>query len=320
MRHRSSVNGFVLLLAAAACGGDGGGPGPNTGATQMALQAGNNQVAEAGTDLAPLAVLVRDGANAPVPGVTVNWAVGTGGGAVSASTSVSDASGIASIVRTLGPNAGAQTTTATRSGLSGSPVTFTATATIQGATQIALSSGNNQTGLVSATLATPYAVLVRNHNNAPVQGVTVNWSTPGGCPSISPVSSQTNAAGIATADRTLCGTSGTQTAQATVAGLIGSPVTFTATAALTAASITVTNNNFGPGSETIRTGSVVTWTWNSSNVAHNVTFGATAGAPANIPNTNSGSVDRTFNSAGVFNYQCTLHAGMTGSITVVNVP
>lgn len=319
MTHRSSVTGLLLLLAAFACGGDGG-TTPNTTATQIAIQAGNNQVAPAGTALAPLQVLVRDASSAPVQGVTVNWAVGTGGGTVSATTSTSDVNGIASITRTLGPNAGTQTTTATRGGLSGSPVTFNATATIQGATQITLASGNNQTALVSATLSTPYAVLVRNHNNAPVQGVTVNWSTPAGCPAISPVSSQTDAAGIATADRTLCGTSGPQTAQAAVTGLIGSPVTFTATAALTAATITVTNNNFTPSSVTVRTGSTVTWTWNSSNVAHNVNFGGAGGAPTNIPNTTSGSVDRTFDQAGVFNYQCTLHAGMTGSVTVVNVP
>lgn len=317
VHYRSPV--LLSLLLGAACGGGDGGTTPNTSATQIAIQSGNNQVAAAGTALAPLQVIARDADDAPVEGVTVNWAAG-GGGSVSAATSVTGADGIASIVRTLGPNAGAQTTTATRSGLAGSPLTFSAVATIQGATQIALSSGNNQTGLVSGTLGAPYAVLVRNHNDTPVQGVTVNWSTPAGCPSISPASSQTDAAGIARADRTLCGTSGPQTAQAAVAGLIGSPVTFTATAALTVATITVTNNNFSPGSVTIRTGSVVTWTWNSGNIAHNVNFGGAAGAPTNIPNTSSGSVDRTFDQAGVFSYRCTLHAGMTGAITVVDVP
>jgi uncharacterized protein YjdB len=48
---------------------------------------------------------------------------------------------------------------------------------------------------------------------------------------------------------------------------------------------------------------------------HNVTFG-TAGAPANIPNTAGATVARTFNLAGSFTYQCTIHAGMTGTVIV----
>lgn len=230
MTLHSSSTSVLLLLVAAACGSDGG-TTPTTTATQIAVASGNNQVAAASTALAPLQVLLRDAADAPVQGVTVNWAAASGGGSVSAATSVSGVDGIASITRTLGPNAGTQTTTATRSGLAGSPITFSATATVQGATQIAFStappSGNNQTDTVLATLATPYAVLVRDHTNAPVAGVTVTWSALAGTITGTGV---TNASGIATATRTLGGTAGAQTAQATVAGLSGSPVGFTATA------------------------------------------------------------------------------------------
>src|SRR5512134_2129555 len=227
MAERSFSTGLVLLLAVVACGGDGG-TTPSTTATQIAIQAGDNQVAPAGTALAPLQVLVRDASSAPVQGVTVNWAVG-GGGAVSATTTVSGVDGIASITRTLGPNAGVQTTTATRAGLAGSPITFNAIATIQGATQITLAvpSGNNQTDTVLAPLGTPYAILVRDHNNTPIAGVTVTWTAPAGTIT---ATGPTNASGIATATRTLGATAGAQTAQAAVAGLIGSPVTFTGTA------------------------------------------------------------------------------------------
>lgn len=228
MTLHSSSTGVLLLIAAAACGSDSG-TTPTTTATQIAIQSGNNQVAAAGTALAPLQVLLRDAADAPVQGVTVNWAVGSGGGSVSAATSTSGADGIASITRTLGPNAGTQTTTATRSGLAGSPITFSAVATVQGATQIALAtvSGNSQTDTVLATLATPYAVLVRDHTNAPVAGVTVTWTALTGAITGTSV---TNGSGIATATRTLGGTAGAQTAQAAVTGLAGSPVGFTATA------------------------------------------------------------------------------------------
>ena len=217
----------ALAIATAACGGDGGTNQSRT-PTQIAIQSGNNQVAAAGSALAPLEVVVRDAASEPVPDVTVNWAVGIGGGSVSAPSTTTNASGVASVTRTLGANAGAHTTTATRAGLIGSPLTFSATATVQGATQMALSAGNSQTDTVLATLPTAYAVLVRDHNNQPVANVTVNWSASGG--SIAPASSQTNASGIATATRTLGDVAGNQTAQATVAGLMGSPVAFTATA------------------------------------------------------------------------------------------
>jgi plastocyanin len=48
---------------------------------------------------------------------------------------------------------------------------------------------------------------------------------------------------------------------------------------------------------------------------HNVTFSG-AGAPSGIPNTSSGTVRRTFNTAGTFDYSCTLHAGMVGTVIV----
>lgn len=413
MTLQSSSTGVLLLLAAAACGSDSGTTSTTT-ATQISIQAGNNQVAAAGTALAPLQVLLRDASNAPVEGVQVNWAVGTGGGSVSGATSTSGVDGIASITRTLGPNAGTQTTTATRSGLAGSPITFSATATIQGATQIALAvpSGNNQTDTVLATLTTPYAVLVRDQANAPKAGVTVTWSALAGGITATSV---TDGAGVATATRTLGATAGAQTAQAAVVGLSGSPVVFTATAnagnsavllktsgdggtgnvnsmvtyTVTAqdahgnakagqqidwsvvsgggsiaptnnvtaangqatgtrtlsgttgvhtaravaannqptpdtvtftttatASVAVNNNFFNPTSITIAAGSAVTWNWPASGSAsHNVTF-QTAGAPANIPNTTTGSFSRTFNTLGTFQYECTNHVGMTGSVTV----
>ena len=55
---------------------------------------------------------------------------------------------------------------------------------------------------------------------------------------------------------------------------------------------------------------------------HDVTFRPTAsgilppGTPANIPVTLHGTVDRTFNTAGVFPYDCRVHPGMSGEITV----
>lgn len=81
--------------------------------------------------------------------------------------------------------------------------------------------------------------------------------------------------------------------------------------------ISVTNNAFNPSSRTIAVGGIVTFNWNSGGTVHNVTFTPAAGAPANIADAGSGSFPRTFNTAGTFNFSCTIHgAPMNGSVTV----
>ena len=79
----------------------------------------------------PLQVLVRDNLSNPVPGVQVQFVVTDGGGNFNGSgffNAVSDSLGIASAPWVLGANTGANTAKANKSGLVGSPITFTATA------------------------------------------------------------------------------------------------------------------------------------------------------------------------------------------------
>ncbi|MFN0097452.1 MAG: plastocyanin/azurin family copper-binding protein [Gemmatimonadaceae bacterium] len=77
--------------------------------------------------------------------------------------------------------------------------------------------------------------------------------------------------------------------------------------------VRVGNNFFSPATRSIDVGETVTWTWNMGSVTHNVTF---TGGPAS-PNQSSGTFQRTFSSAGTFNYQCTIHgASMSGSVIV----
>jgi plastocyanin len=77
-----------------------------------------------------------------------------------------------------------------------------------------------------------------------------------------------------------------------------------------------TSNVFDPASLTVAVGTTVSFTFESTQ--HNVIFAATAnGRPADIPGTNSNTtITRQFNTAGTFNYQCTIHAGMTGTVIV----
>jgi plastocyanin len=99
-------------------------------ATQISLNAGNNQLAAVSTAVTTRpSVIVRDAGNVPVPGVPVTFAVASGGGAVSPTTPVNtDQNGISAVTSWIvGPGLGQNTLTATASGLAGSPLTFTAT-------------------------------------------------------------------------------------------------------------------------------------------------------------------------------------------------
>jgi plastocyanin len=80
------------------------------------------------------------------------------------------------------------------------------------------------------------------------------------------------------------------------------------------ASVAVQNNLFNPSAVTVPVNGTVAWQWNSGGVAHNVTFadGSTSG------DRTSGSFERTFSTAGAFNYQCTIHPGMAGRVDVAS--
>jgi hypothetical protein len=105
-------------------------------AAAVTMQAGDGQSASAGTAVAtPPAVLVSDAFSNPKPGVSVTFAVASGGGSVSGASRTTGSDGVATVGGwTLGASAGANTLTATASGsgISGNPVTFTATGTSGG--------------------------------------------------------------------------------------------------------------------------------------------------------------------------------------------
>lgn len=109
MRHRERLIVAALLLVGTACsGGEPSAPDdptpppppppppPQQVATTMTLHAGDAQVAAAGTTVAVApAVLVRDQSGQPMAGVTVTFAIDSGGGALQASTALTASTGIA---------------------------------------------------------------------------------------------------------------------------------------------------------------------------------------------------------------------------------
>lgn len=100
-------------------------------ATAMLQNSGDNQVASLGSAVAEApSVFVTDAFENPVVGVGVTFEVTAGGGEVTEASQVTDPDGVATVGSwRLGGTAGPNKLKATSSGLTGSPVTFSATAT-----------------------------------------------------------------------------------------------------------------------------------------------------------------------------------------------
>jgi adhesin/invasin len=202
-------------------------------ATTIAANAGNNQTAAAGSAVGtPPSVKITNAVGSPVAGVTVTFAVASGGGSVSGATSTSDASGIATVGSwTLGSSAGGNALTASAAGLTGSPITFVATGTAGAAAAIAVNAGNNQRQEPAAAVPAAPSVKVTDAHGNPVAGVAVSFAVASGGGTITGATATTNASGVAAVGSWTLGPSeGSNTLTATAAGLSGSPVTFTATA------------------------------------------------------------------------------------------
>jgi plastocyanin len=87
--------------------------------------------------------------------------------------------------------------------------------------------------------------------------------------------------------------------------------------------VSVQDDAFNPSNATVSVGGTVTWSWGGSNT-HNVTFVDPIAVGASAPSSATqatGSYHLTFNTAGSYDYYCTIHGtaqgtGMAGTITV----
>ncbi len=124
---------LAFVVACSSNPGTGSGGGSDTPAS-LAIASGDGQAAPPATAVATHpAVIVKDAAGKPVSGVTVTFAVDSGGGSVSVTSAVTAADGIASAgTWTLGPTEGRNTLKASSGTLP--PVKFAATAAIAGGT------------------------------------------------------------------------------------------------------------------------------------------------------------------------------------------
>jgi plastocyanin len=326
----------AVVVMAAGCGG-GSDSTPNPSPLVLAKEpsaSGDAQTGPVSNALTnQLRVLVtRDGT--PQAGVSVTWS--TTDGSLSPASGPTDASGIAASTWVLGPNAGSQTAQAAVTGATGSPVTFTATATSTPqppgliVAKAPSASGDAQTGPVSQPLPNDLRIIV-TQDGIPQSAVTVTWSTTTG--SLSPTSGPTDGTGIGSSTWTLGASGGAQTAQAAVAGATGSPVTFTATATAgppppppSTISITVGNiffksarNGSSPAVDTLAVNGTATWTWvNTGLTSHSVQSTGSPTFTSSAVMTGDGqSYQFTFTQAGTYTYDCAVHGDqMTGQIVV----
>ena len=80
-----------------------------------------------------------------------------------------------------------------------------------------------------------------------------------------------------------------------------------------ATAVAIKDFAYGPATASVPTGSKVTWT-NSDATAHTVTFDDGSADSGNIAP--GSTFDQTFATAGTFNYHCTIHSQMHGTVTV----
>lgn len=219
-----AITGATLTFTAS------GGAGP---AAVIAANTGNNQTGTAGGLVATApSVKVTDANGNPVSGFSVTFVPGSGSGSVTGGTVATDGNGVATVGSwRLGVTPGPQTLVVSASGLSGSPVTFSATATAPVPSTIAGYAGNNQRARPGFAIPDPPSVIVTDPAGIPVPGVSVTFAVTAGGGTITGAVATTNASGIATVGSwTLGPTVGENLLSASVSGLTGSPVVFAATA------------------------------------------------------------------------------------------
>ena len=93
--------------------------------TTITMTSGTPQTVARNAASQPLTVTVRDQNGDPLSGRTVNWAVASGGGTLAATSSVTNAQGVATMTYTAGATVGTATVTASIGTLT--PITFTIT-------------------------------------------------------------------------------------------------------------------------------------------------------------------------------------------------
>lgn len=142
------------------------------------------------------------------------------------------------------------------------------------------------------------------------QGATVS-----GAPAASWRTSNAGVATVSTTGLVTAASPGNADITATI-GSKSATTRVTVSSAPNSITVSMPGLTFAPFKVTLKVGGKVNYEFPS--MAHNVIFDrSVAGAPADVGITASSVVVRTFNSKGLFRYDCTLHNGMSGEVDVV---
>lgn len=193
---------------------------------QLQVVEGNNQSGTEGQPV-PIApkVRVRDAFGNNVPGVTVNWSVSLGGGTLAATTSVSDAQGIATAPTwTLGASGpGEQRVAASLNALTTSFSAFIGLVPASITVEVAAPA----TATVGTALATAPAFALRDANGIVISGFPVTVAVTGGGGALASAPTETAAGPTPIGTWTLGTTSGAQTVTVSVSVAGVAPAVFT---------------------------------------------------------------------------------------------
>ena len=198
----------------------------------IATNGGTGQSVVVGTAvLTPPAVIVKDRFTNPVPGVFVVFTIASGGGTIVGNAVTTNSAGIAAVTSwTMGTTVGANTLTAVAQsgGITGNPVTFSATATAGAAARLTAVGSTSLAGTVFRALTPVPQVKVTDASGNAVAGAVVTFTGSAGSVVVGG-SKTTDAAGLASPDGWALGTAtGSYTLTAAASGVTSA--TFTAAA------------------------------------------------------------------------------------------
>ncbi|MEO5824469.1 MAG: hypothetical protein ABIR59_01125 [Gemmatimonadales bacterium] len=234
LRSWTSAIATVSLTALVACGGsEPAGPITPGALTPAAISAVSSPSLTGTAGVAvptPPTVKVTASSGAAIAGVTVTFAVRSGGGSLIGNTVSTDAGGVAAVGSwTLGTVAGPNTMTATVIGLPS--VTFTAAGMSGSPSALTRVAGDSQSASVGTAVGAAPSARVVDANGNPVAGVSVVFAVMSGGGSVSGPTQVTNVSGVATSGGWILGsTAGANTLAASSPGLAA--VMFSATGTL----------------------------------------------------------------------------------------
>ena len=169
---------------------------------------------------------------------------------------------------------------------------------------------NRSSALIKPSESVTLTATAKSSGGVTINGHTVTWNNGN-----SAVASMTPNGASATITGTTLGTS---QISATVDQVTSSNTLVTVTNSFpNSASVTVGAggaNVFDPSQVDIASGGTVTFSWGGG--PHNVTWDNAPPAVGNSGDKSTGTFDATISQAGTYNYHCTIHGGMSGSITV----